>query len=158
MKKKYLIGGSVILVVVLLLSWGKLFGGKAVPTFWKETTVACLPNGHTNLAFHIHQDVAIIVDGAVEQIPANVGITPTCMAELHTHDGTSKLHEEGTDATRTFKLKDFFTVWGNDIVRDGYTLAMTVDAAANTELGELILKDGQKIILTYTKTAETVTQ
>lgn len=147
--KKYLIPGGVLLLIVVLLSWGKLFGDK-VPAFWNNTDIACLPNGHTNVSLHFHPDLAITVDGVNEPIPANIGVNSNCMSEVHTHDGTGKVHIEAVKAGRTYTLNDLFHVWGKDMARPGYTVTMMVDGQPNPELGDLVLKDGQKIVVTYT--------
>jgi len=151
--KKYFIGGGVLVLIVVLLSWGKLFGAKPL-AFWNNTDIACLPNGHTNVSLHFHPELGITVDGANEQIPANIGSTAACMSEVHTHDATGKIHIEAVKAGRTYTLNDFFHVWGKDIARPDYTLTMTVDGQPNPELGDLVLKDAQKIELVYTSAAE----
>lgn len=148
MNKTFLVGGAVLVAVVALLSWSKLFGEKPL-AFWNDTDIACLPNGHTNIALHFHPELVISVDGTKEQIPANIGSISACMAEVHTHDATGKIHIEAVRAGRTYTLNDFFRVWGRDIERTGYTVVMTVDGQPNQESGNLVLKDGQKIELVY---------
>jgi len=154
--KKYLIGGGVLVLIIVLLSWGKLFGAKPL-AFWNNTDIACLPNGHTNVSLHFHPELRITVDGANEQVPANIGATSACMSEVHTHDATGKIHIEAVKAGRTYTLDDFFHVWGKDIARPGYTVTMMLDGQPNPELGDLVLKDGQKIELVYTSAAATST-
>ena len=116
---------------------------------WKEAGIECLTGGHQRLAQHFHSKLAIVVDGLQEVIPANVGLVNNCMAEIHTHDTTGALHVEALAANKIRRLKDFFTVWGKSINRDGYGLIMTVNGQPNFELGELILKDAQQIVLEY---------
>jgi len=154
--KKYLIPGGVLVLIVVLLSWGKLFGEK-MPAFWNSTDIACLPNGHANVSLHFHPDLAITVDGVNETIPANIGISSNCMAEVHTHDATGKVHVEAVKAGRTYTLNDLFHVWGKDMARPGYTTTMTVDGQPNPELGDLVLKDAQKIAVAYTSAAPAAT-
>ena len=149
MKKSYIWIGVTVVVIGLLLGWGKISGTTKPLTFWNGTEIACLPNGHEQLAMHIHQDLAITVDGVKEDVPANLGIASNCMAEVHTHDATGKLHEESATTGKSFKLKDFFTVWGKSIDRPGYSATLTVNGEIKPEMGEFVLTDGQTITLAY---------
>ncbi|MEK7628681.1 MAG: hypothetical protein AAB421_04685 [Patescibacteria group bacterium] len=151
--KKYLPWVAGLVGIVVLLSWGRLNPPQDI--FWKDTKIACLPNGHANLALHIHPDLQILVDGVAEKVPAHIGDTPSCMTEVHTHDDTGKIHAEATTANKTFTLADFFAVWGTSIERPGYTLTATIDGTPETNPSALTLKDGQKIVLAYTKTIDT---
>lgn len=155
--KKYLIGGGILLAIVVLLGWGKIFSNTPVVKFWKDTKVACLPNGHERLAMHIHQEFLVTVDGVKEDVPANIGIDNSCMSEVHTHDSTGKIHVEAVTAGKVFTLADLFAVWGKSIERDGYTPLITVNGAPNAELGALVLADGQKIVIAYASTHRTAT-
>lgn len=147
--KKYLIGGGVLLAIIVLLGWGKIFDGTAEVKFWKDTQVACLPRGHENLAMHIHQNLVITVDGVPETIPANVGIDAGCMAEAHTHDATGKIHVESTEAGKAFTLGDFFAVWGKPFERDGYARTVTVNGVLNESPALIPFEDDQQIVFTY---------
>lgn len=150
-KNALIIVGVVIVIIVLLV----------LPKFSKQNQelqarldaagAECLAQGHTNLAQHIHPELSIIVDGVSQTIPANIGISNTCMAELHTHDTTGKIHIETLLSSKTFTLKDFFAMWDEPFDKPGYTMTMTVDGKPSSEGGELILKDLQQIVLTYTK-------
>lgn len=155
--KKYLVGGGILLAIVVLLGWGKIFSDTPTAKFWKDTQVACLPNGHEKLAMHIHQNFLITVDGVKEGIPANIGVGNSCMSEVHTHDSTGKIHIEAVTAGKVFTLADFFVVWGKPIERGGHTLAMTVNGVTSTELGAFVLADNQKIVLAYVSTPPTAT-
>lgn len=46
-----------------------------------------------------------------QTIPAGMGISGTCDRPIHTHDTSGTLHVE-TDQDYTYKLGDFFLVWG----------------------------------------------
>jgi hypothetical protein len=50
-------------------------------------------------------------------VPASVGIQPTCLYWLHTHDDSGIIHVEApkSEANRKFKLGEFFTVWGQPL-------------------------------------------
>ncbi|MBI2024579.1 MAG: hypothetical protein HYT03_00595 [Candidatus Harrisonbacteria bacterium] len=115
----------------------------------KDTGIACL-NGHANLSQHFHPHITVLVDGIEETIHSNVGVVTGCMAEIHTHDTTGTIHVESTESGKIFRLKDFFTAWNNPIEKEGYNLILTVNDIPYSEIGELILSDGQQIVLTYT--------
>lgn len=142
----YLIGGIVLIILLVLLSWNRLTGQS---NYWPGTKIACLSLGHRNAVLHIHPRLNITVDGRPEEISANIGLTAVCMSELHTHDSSGTIHAESTEISRTFTLKDFLAVWGKSLERPGYHLTMTVNGLANNSLGSLVLQDGQQIVLSY---------
>ena len=150
-KRTPVVIGVVLALVLLALFMIPKFTDptRGFASAWAEAGVGCLAGGHSRTAQHFHPKLAIGVDGLQESIPANVGVLRTCMAEVHTHDASGTLHVEAIAADKITHLKDFFTVWGKTISRDGYSLVMTVDGKPNFELGELILKDGQQIVLEY---------
>ncbi len=123
-------------------------------------SVPCL----TSEAFHIHPHLQVLVDpsthstnsgqagsGQVEEefLPANLGILPGCTRELHTHATDGIIHIESA-VDRGYTFADFLSVWGKPLLRDGYTLKMTVDGEEALD-SNFILKDGQQIVLQYTK-------
>jgi len=160
-----------ILIIVLLLgiggfliAWGRFVADPSLQT-WANTNVQCI-DGHHNLAQHIHPNLIITVDGEPEPLPANTGIRPGCMAEIHTHGAGSRLHVETTTASRMdqLTLADFFDVWGQPFDRSGYDYELLignnpVDRPENVFFEGL---DGELIILNYTSnessTASTTTQ
>lgn len=107
--------------------------------------VPCL----TSEVFHIHPHLTISVDGKEELIPANLGIIPGCTYELHTHATDGIIHVESA-VDRGYVFADFLSLWKKPLLREGYTLKMTVDGEESLN-PNFILKDGQKIILRYTK-------
>jgi len=118
---------------------------------WANASVECLPQGHQNLAQHIHSTLNITVAGEKEEILENIGVLKNCMAELHTHDRSGMIHIESVSATRTFSLSQFFDVWGKNIPRDGYKIVIMADGIQFFEPEKLILKDKQKIDISYIK-------
>ena len=152
-KNKSAIVITIIIVVVLigLFAIPKLTDpNRDLVKRWRVAGVDCLPS-HTNATQHIHPRLKIFVDEEPEVIPANIGIVRSCMAEVHTHDASGTIHLESVLAGKTFKLNDFFTVWNKELSRPGFDLEMEVDGLPSEELGNLILKDGQEIILRYTE-------
>jgi hypothetical protein len=147
---------TLIWIIVLVLVAVSLF---LVPVFtnpyreliadWKDNDIDCLPQGHTRLAEHFHPSLTVVVDGEEEVIPANIGIVSACMAELHTHDTTGVIHAETASARKEFRLGQFFGVWGKSLERAGYSLEAVVDGEAIENPAEIILEDGQQIVLEY---------
>ena len=107
--------------------------------------VPCL----TSEVFHIHPHLQILVNGKDEPMPGNIGILPGCTRELHTHAADGIIHIEAA-VDRGYTFADFLSVWGKPLLREGYTLKMKVDGQ-ETLSPNFILKDGQQIMLDYTK-------
>ena len=151
-KSGIIIGGIVVILLVVLFLWPRINSPtSALVKNWNDHNIDCIDEGQVRLLEHFHPTLSIIVDGKDEFIPTNGGIVPSWTAEIHTHDGTGTIHVESPSANKEFKLQDFFLVWGETLERPGFNLEMTVDGAKSTELGNLVLKDKQKIVLTYTK-------
>lgn len=146
----------VFLIIIALFAWGVMSQrGATTLTYIPGTNVACLPQGHQNLAVHIHPIIAITVDGAPETIPANIGIAATCMAEVHTHDDTGSIHIETVSPERldVLSLADFFAVRNASLSREGYAHTLTVDGTPVTDPARVRFKDGQRIGIVYTSIA-----
>ena len=159
--RNYLIGGAVILIVVGLLGFNNfkalLSGNPARST--RELAMSCTLDMYTQ--FHIHPHLRIVVNGAEQSVPANVGITLDCMHPLHTHDATGEIHVESPEQ-RDFTLGDFFAVWGKTFGKDeilsyhadqDHRITMTVAGAENEEYENLILQDKQDIVIEYSSRA-----
>lgn len=146
-----LVGGAVLLAVVLLV-WGRLNDpSRALVKNWKAIGVKCLPQGHVNLAQHIHLKLTVSMDGQLVAVPANIGQVKTCMSEMHTHDTSGTIHIESAEAGTTFTLGQFFQVRGEPLDKNGYRLTATADGQKIENPAEFILKDSQQIILEYQK-------
>ncbi len=146
----YTIVGIILFVIIGLFAWGQFNAAQKPVSYWESTPIACLSNGHENLSLHIHQELFVLVDGVEETVPANIGITPSCMAEVHTHDTTGKLHVEATRSDKKFTLEDLFTIQHMPIERSGYSLAIDVDGKKVSSAKEVELRDGQRIVMAYT--------
>lgn len=150
MKNIFIIGGIAILLLV---------GG----VWWSKSLQESDPNVISTRGVHWHPQIEIYVQGEKQEIPANIGIgmqyasTPTFdqnmrMTAMHTHepDGTIHLEFPARVMREDTKLKNFFAIWGKDMMSDFGTLAkMTVNGEENAELGEYEMKDGDKIELRY---------
>ena len=157
MSKRTFAGGAVFLIIVigLFALSNYLSPNRDKISLWAENGVKCLPNGHTNLVQHIHPHLRVIVDGREVEIPANIGVVSNCRAELHTHEGEAGvIHLESVDADKQFRLKDFFSVWGEPFLRTGYERIVFLDTATSTEDGDLILRDKQNIEIVYVGSAQ----
>jgi hypothetical protein len=66
------------------------------------------------LAFHIHQEVQIFVNGAKVTIPQGIGIDQAnrLIAVIHTHQTDGVVHVESPKVSHVYTLGDFFGVWG----------------------------------------------
>lgn len=143
--------GIVVVIIAGLFIWGKM-AQKDEMVMYKDTAVACLPNGHQNVAEHIHPELTILVDGEEEVIPADIGISSTCMPELHTHDETGKIHAESAIPGRLaqFDLSHFFSVWGTEHDREGYDLEITQDGEVKSSIYDVKMVDLSEIVMKYT--------
>ena len=146
---------AIIFIVVIIAALGILFAlprlgdpNREIVKTWRAAGIDCLPS-HANANLHIHPTLEIEVSGRRETIPANLGIVRGCMAEVHIHDISGTIHLESVSAGKTFTLGQFFAISGKSLERPGFRLEMTVDGSANAQLGNLILKDKQKIVLKY---------
>jgi hypothetical protein len=66
------------------------------------------------LEYHVHAHVAIFINGQEAPVPAQIGITDSCLYWLHTHDTSGIIHIEAP-ADKTFTLGQFFAVWGQKL-------------------------------------------
>ncbi len=75
---------------------------------------------HDAISYHIHNHLAIYLNGAQLRIPNNLNIAgpnapaPFCMYALHTHDSTGIMHIENPTPAR-FTLGQFFQLWGQPL-------------------------------------------
>jgi len=69
------------------------------------------------LAVHNHAHIDLIYKGQPAAIPAQVGITSTCLYWMHTHQSSGIVHIEAPkeSASRQFTLGDFFQIWGQPL-------------------------------------------
>jgi hypothetical protein len=122
------------------------------------------PLGAEQLAYHIHQNLQVYVDGRLEPVPTGLGaLSSTGLAEIHTHDSSGTIHVEA-GATRNYDLQDVFDVWGVLFTKDQIG-EYKVDADNKIRIyvdGQLFgsdptkipLKDQEVIVVTYGTAAE----
>lgn len=76
--------------------------------------VRCAPNEN----YHAHGMISFYRNGVRLGIPEHIGLNG-CAYELHTHDPyTGVVHIE-TDVKTTFVLRQFFSLWGQNLSRNG---------------------------------------
>ncbi len=123
----------------------------------REAALLCTTDMATQ--FHIHPELSIFINGEQQEIPANIGVTSMCMNSLHTHDANGTLHVE-SPVQKDFTIGDFFAVWKKDFSKDKIldsavtsetTIEMTVNGAIVDTYENTILKDKDKIVITYKK-------
>jgi len=149
--KNILIAFLLSALIIGLFVWGNTLQTENLRLV-RDTGVACLTNGHQRIAEHIHPVLIITVDGENEIVPADIGITPDCMPELHTHDTTGQIHAESFLPGRIseFNLSHFFAIWQKDYQREGFSLEMKQDGETKNSIEEIKMIDHSVIELSYT--------
>lgn len=155
MKNKNIIWIIVIILAALgLFVWGRQ-ASETVAGTWQDTQIECLALGHQSAVMHIHPELSISVNGEPEVIPANIGISESCMAEVHTHETNGVIHVESADRNKDFTLGDFFTVWERDLQRDDFEAAVSVNGSEVEDPLSYVLRDQDSITIEYvSKTVE----
>lgn len=99
---------------------------------------------------HWHPELIIFVKEEKQEIPAGIGLGGIEMP-IHTHDANGVIHLEfsGLVRQKDITLGQFFSSWGKDINSFGINVKMTVNGVENTELGNYIMQDQDKIELRY---------
>lgn len=144
-------------VVVLLV------GGGIGWLIWSAATQPPLPAGDivSKNGIHWHPQLTITINSQDQEIPANIGLNGA-EQPIHTHDATGTLHLEfqGQVTKDDIRLAHFFKIWGKTFTGqcifekcngpDGQ-VAMTVNGKPNTEFGQYIMRDKDRIEITYSK-------
>ncbi len=137
---------NVIIVISVIAGSVLLLGG----LLWLGSRGSNDPDVVSTSALHWHPQLRIYVKGEEVAIPQNLGLGAV-HNPIHTHDDLPLLHLEfsGRVTQDDLRLKNFFRVWGRDITSLGSNVTMTVNGEPNTELGNYIMRDGDKIELRY---------
>jgi len=145
-----LIALAIFILLGIIFVWPKVTSPhRATAKDWSSIGVDCI-SGHTNINSHIHTTLKIYIDGKRQVIPADIGITATCMAELHIHDTFGRIHVESLQRGKQFTLQQFFDMWDEKLEKEGYDLKITIDGQLNQEFGNLVLKNKKQVLLNYT--------
>lgn len=108
------------------------------------------PNIVARAGLHWHPQLFIYVDGALVEIPQNVGLGAVHQP-MHTHEDPPVIHLEfgGVVRSSDLTLGRFFGVWEKDIHSFGPNMRMVVNGQENTEFESYVMRDGDKIELYY---------
>lgn len=109
---------------------------------------------------HWHPRLTIQIDGEIQEIPPDIGITNSVHFPTHTHEDADVgvLHMENDNPTkRTVTLGYFFEVWGKtfnencifDYCTENGKLKMYVNGEENTEFQNYFMQDGDDILIEY---------
>lgn len=150
--------GMVILIGALVFFSGKSEEKKNVRLMSmtsREVALLCTTDMATEL--HIHPTLTIVINGEKQVVPANIGITDTCMHSLHTHDASGTLHVEAP-VQKDFTLADFFAVWEQpfdqthileSVTDDTHEIVVTVNGATVDTFENTVLVDKDQIVISY---------
>jgi hypothetical protein len=146
---------SIIALVVLALVVLAVFKKDVGSLSSRDVAIACTTDMATE--FHIHPVLEIYINGEQQVIPANVGITPSCMMSLHTHTPDGIIHVEAP-VQKDFTLGDFFAVWNKPFSKDQildskadetHRIRVTVNGSEVTTYENTILVDRDQIVIYY---------
>jgi len=145
-----------VVVIIALFAWGNIAArSKEAARTNREVALLCTTDMATQ--FHIHPVLTILINGQKQTIPAEIGIKPTCMNSLHTHDASGTIHVESPEK-RDFTLADFFAVWGTTFNKDQildsttdatHVIRVTVNGAEVTTYENTVLLDKDQITISY---------
>lgn len=162
---KFKIGvfGWITIVIIALIGLSIWWSSKARETkverqkemTSREAALLCTTDMATQ--YHIHPELKIIINGVETSIPPNLGIQPSCMTSIHTHDEVGVIHVESPVA-KDFTLGDFFAVWKKDFSKDKILdstivptteIVVTVNGQKVDTFENTILRDKDKIVISY---------
>jgi hypothetical protein len=115
----------------------------------------------TSWAEHIHPHLTILINGQEQDVPAGIGLTMVGSQPIHTHDFSGTLHVE-SPIDYTYTLGDFFTIWGQTVNSQQilsyhadatHVLTMTVNGQPSLAFGDLVLHDGDQIVISLNTVA-----
>jgi len=111
----------------------------------------CIPS--ENMAFHYHSKINATLNGEPFIVPTNIGLTPSCVKPLHTHDTDGVIHIEFVKPVR-FTLGNFIKLWGIDLNQYDFKIfAKGTDDPAFREVTDynvLFLEDNTEIKIELT--------
>jgi hypothetical protein len=156
LKHGLLILGACVLLFggVLLFANSRSAPGEVTDRTTREITLAC---DREHSYFHIHPVLSIVANGERQEIPANIGIKPTCMTAIHTHTADGVIHVESPEV-RDFALSDFFAVWEKPFNKDQvldfkadatHRIRITVNGQEVDTFENTILRDQDQIVILY---------
>lgn len=165
MKKSFLksiptswwIGGCIVISVIFLIIGLAFYGNSTALSSKSNREVALACTSDIATRFHIHSDLEIVINEEKQTIPTDIGISPTCMNALHTHDTSGQIHVESPQK-RDFTLADFFAIWNKTYNKnqlldnkadDQHIIRETVNGQEVEDYENTILRDDDKIVIFY---------
>jgi hypothetical protein len=143
--KRYIAWGSTVLVAIVLVG-GITLAYKNKPKIPESDIVS-------RDGLHWHPTPLIYVKGEKQDLPLNLGISPSGMTPVHTHDdanqGIIHLEFQGLVHKSDITLGQFFKNWGKDIRSFGTSMKMRVNGKENTEPENYVMQDKDSIELKY---------
>lgn len=157
--QKVFIGILAVMTAVTLAGAGGIFGGGVSPNSGAPAQELANQNQPDNIPtsnvpcltsedFHLHPHLTVLLDGEDVPIPANIGVSPDCIQELHTHESDGIIHVE-SDMDKGYTFADFLGLLGLPIDQAGFVTRLTVDGEFNDNDPNFLLEDGQEIVLEY---------
>lgn len=157
MKKSLLVISVVVLLGLGFYFWQKNDATTPKKTIEEQTSreVALECTSDMATKFHIHPELRILINGEEIEIPSNVGIKPTCMNALHTHNDMPIIHVE-SPVQKDFTLGDFFAVWDKSfnsmqildfVATEEGQIRVTVNGQTSDSYENIILRDKDKIVI-----------
>ena len=148
---------GVMALLVVGLVWGYQQANPPPPDPNVPIEKSCIQRA--NIKFHHHVQLTILINGAQESIPANIGVVSAkCYRYIHTHEDTpGRLHIESPNE-RTFHLWEFFKVWKQPFSKDrilvhtadsGHAITMEVNGNPSAAYEQLVLVEGVEIVIRY---------
>jgi len=147
---------GIIILIGILFAWSGIAAHqKGAGQTTREVALSCTTDAATT--FHIHPHLEININGEAVVVPADIGITNTCMHPIHTHDTTGTIHIE-SPVQRDFTLGDFFAVWDKPFSKDQildfkadatHTITVTVDDKPVDTFENTVLHDNDRIVISY---------
>lgn len=156
-KPKEIVWWILAVIVVVGIGYYAMKAPKRPPSSITTREVALTCTTDMATVYHIHPKLAITIDGIPQPLAPNIGIKPSCMNSLHTHEGTGRIHVESPEK-RDFTLGDFFAVWDKPfsstqlfdrVVDDTHVIRVTVNGDPVETYENTILADGDDIEISY---------
>ncbi len=138
-----------LVVVVLLVAGGAYAYLNPAPSSGPPTVLCQAAEGS---ALHIHAHLDVFVDGVPALVPANIGVTNSCLYWLHTHDSSQVIHIE-SPVQAVFELGQFLEVWDNSLAQpklpEGTPSVYVNGAQVSSDFKKLPLNAHDEIALVY---------
>jgi len=169
-KKKpiFMISG---IIIVLIIGYFVLFnnGSEEKPLITAGDEISINLDEVPKRPIHWHPTLTVIMKGARQTIPANLGGTAGRHLPIHTHDTSGTLHVENSRPTpETVTLGYFFDkIWrktfNSNCILDACngpdgSLIFTVNGEPNFKFDKYVLKDRDNVVIEFSDTPAVITE